>query len=173
MSRATERGKDASPKSVETLLVFPARPFPTSFSLLLLSFSANPFSRGGHSYGPKPRPPQGVTNAQAPPLPTRDGLPSFPRPPAENSSVRARPRSRLGSASGARSVWPLPPCCCGCEKAAAAEERPDATLQRPRRCPAPALAGSLVGWRRRPCRGGPRHVLPPGKKPTPPRLLRG
>lgn len=65
-------------------------------------------------------------------------------------------------------MWPLPPCCCGCEKAAAAEAQPDQTLQRPRRCPPPALAGSLVGWRRRTCRGGPHHVLPPGKKPTPP-----
>lgn len=90
--------------------------------------------------------------------------------------MRARPRSWPGSASGARSVWPLPPCCCGCEKAAAAaKEQPDETLQRPRRCPPPALAGSLVGWRRRPCRGGPRHVLPPGKNapPPPPGVRRG
>lgn len=63
-------------------------------------------------------------------------------------------------------MWPLPPCCCGCEKAAAAaEEQPYKTLQRPSAGPPPALAGSLVGWRRRPCRGGLRHVLPPGKKP--------
>ncbi|KAL4681249.1 hypothetical protein H8959_006726 [Pygathrix nigripes] len=44
----------------------------------------------------------------------------FPGHRAQRPSVRARPRSSPGSASGARSVWPLPPCCCGCEKAAAA-----------------------------------------------------
>lgn len=61
-------------------------------------------------------------------------------------------------------MWPLPPCCCGCEKAAAvasaaaaaaAAEQPAETLQRPRRWLPPTLAGSLLGWRRRPCGGGP------------------
>lgn len=47
--------------------------------------------------------------------------------------------------------------------AAAAAEQPAETLQRPRRWPPPTLAGSLLGWRRRPCGGGPRHVLPPVK----------
>lgn len=126
----------------------------------------------------RPRPPPGRGNRPGPHLcPTREGLPSFPRPRTDGPSVRARPRSRPGSASGARSVWPLPPCCCGCEKAAAAaEEQPDEKLQRLRRCPPPALAGSLVGWRRRPCRGGPHHVLPPGKNalpPLPPGVRRG
>lgn len=45
--------------------------------------------------------------------------------------------------------------------AAAAEEYPGEELQRPRRCPPPALPGSLVGWRRRPCRDELRHVLLP------------
>ncbi|XDA85511.1 hypothetical protein R6Z07F_015288 [Ovis aries] len=93
----------------------------------------------GRAYRPRPRP--------------------LLRPPAEGRSVRARPRSRPGSASGARSVWLVPPCCCGCEKAVA-EAQPVETLQRPRRCPPPARAGRLEGWRR-PCRDGPRHVLQP------------
>lgn len=99
----------------------------------------------GRAYRPRPRP--------------------LLRPPAEGRSVRARPRSRPGSASGARSVWLVPPCCCGCEKAVA-EAQPVETLQRPRRCPPPARAGRLEGWRR-PCRDGPRHVLQPGKEAHP------
>ncbi|KAI5133271.1 Transcriptional Activator Gli3 [Manis pentadactyla] len=49
----------------------------------------------------------------------------------------------------------------GAAAAAAEEEPPDQTLQRPRRCSPPALAGILVREQRRPCRGGPHHVLPP------------
>lgn len=98
-------------------------------------------------------------------VPTAPATPPLLRPPAEGRSVRARPRSRPGSVSGAR-------LCGWCRHVVVVvrrrwRRRSRSTLQRPRRCPrrssgwAPRGVAEAVPRRASPCSAAP------VRKPTP------